>query len=156
MSIEITLTNEQSHLPIDEIEIEQILRNILIEENVESAEISIVCLDNERIHELNRQYLNHNYPTDVPSFPLGEVTSMPNSCVEGEILVSAEMAKDRSEEFHWTDRNELLLYIVHGMLHLCGYDDKSEVDRKQMRIREAEVFSDLGITIPDRNDSNLS
>lgn len=153
MNFEFTLSNEQDVLPVDDDLVERILAKILEDENAISADISLVILNNERIHDLNRQFLEHDYPTDVLSFPLGDGDSGSEKAIEGEIVVSAEMAKERSEEFHWTAQNELLLYIVHGMLHLCGYDDKSDEKRQRMRIREAEVLNDWGIEIPVRNNA---
>jgi probable rRNA maturation factor len=91
-----------------------------------------VVVDDATMQQLNARYLQHDYPTDVLSFPLER---SPTS-LEGEIIVSAETATRESHRFGWTPAEEILLYLVHGTLHLIGYDDQTEEESRAMREKE--------------------
>ncbi|MBV8555609.1 MAG: rRNA maturation RNase YbeY, partial [Planctomycetaceae bacterium] len=88
-------------------------------------------------------YLGHDWPTDVISFRLSEVGEVPLS---GELVISAELAVSTAREAGVDPWAELALYVVHGVLHLCGHDDQSEDDRAAMRRREHELLAREGIT----------
>ncbi len=113
---------------------------VLNGESVTQATISIALVDDVAMRELNRRYLNHDYHTDVLSFLLDET----DGHLEGEVIVSAAMAIERAAEFKWTAVDELLLYVIHGTLHLTGYDDHSDVDRGRMRRKEMHYLQELG------------
>ena len=66
--------------------------------------------------------------------------------IEGEVIVSAEMALQMAEQYHWHGADELCLYLVHGLLHLCGYDDLTEVEQIVMRQREREILRHWNLT----------
>ncbi|NOX55820.1 MAG: rRNA maturation RNase YbeY, partial [Planctomycetes bacterium] len=158
---QIELTNQQDVLSVDGDFLRAVIQEVLRAEQVRAAEISVVVLDNAAIHELNRQYLGHDYPTDVLSFLLdcepGERADEPGGAgkrIEGEVIVSAEMARDRAEEFGWRPVDELVLYVVHGLLHLCGYDDQEERDRRRMRAHEKEILRNWNLT--PRYDASLA
>ena len=155
----IEISNQQQSLPIDEAHLQEVVRRILAAEKVVEATISVALLDNEQIHALNRQYLDHDFPTDVLSFLLevspepegdaGEPTAAPRGAgktLEGEILISAEMACDISSDFAWSPAEEVVLYLVHGLLHLCGYDDLSPDELEIMRAREMEMLKLFDLT----------
>ena len=91
-------------------------------EGVEPASISIALVDDATIHAINRKHLGHDWPTDVISFLLSE-PARPE--LAGELVVSAEMAAAHGAASRRSTRwTELSLYVVHGLLHLCGYDDR--------------------------------
>jgi probable rRNA maturation factor len=96
------------------------------------AEISVAVVDDPEIHRVNKQFLQHDYPTDVISFD----TTDSESLLEGEIVVSVDTARRIAEENGWSGEHELLLYIVHGMLHIVGLDDKAPADIEAMRRAE--------------------
>lgn len=98
--------------------------------------------DDETIHEINRRHLDHDYPTDVISFTYDRSGSM----VEGELVVSLCTARRSAAELGWDWRHELLLYVVHGTLHICGLEDSSAVERVEMRSQEQAVLQRLGIS----------
>jgi probable rRNA maturation factor len=149
---EINIANHQDRLEINEDLLTEVVRTTLEAEQVESAEISVAVVDNEEIHALNRQYLAHDYETDVLSFllessPGPESTAPPaprgraaGATLSGEIIMSAEMALQLAGEYHWSPQDELVLYLVHGLLHLCGYDDLTPPERELMRARERDVL----------------
>lgn len=96
------------------------------------CQIGVRVSDDTTIHEINRRFLQHDYPTDVISFPYHLAPPM----VEGELVVSIDTAARESVEAGWSVAEELLLYIIHGTLHLVGFDDTEESCR--LRMREAE------------------
>jgi probable rRNA maturation factor len=111
------------------------------------AEISGAIVEDAQIHAINRQFLNHDCPTDVVSFLLDGGRSVKarrggrrgaGKSIDGEIVISAETARRSARELNTTPRRELDLYLVHGLLHLCGYDDLTPRERRLMRRREAE------------------
>ena len=128
----VEISNRQNLIDLDLQQIEILAIRILQEEGIQSAQLSIAIVDDLTIHELNRQYLNHDYPTDVLSF----LSHVDSEKLEGEVVVSAETAGHVAEHFGWTAANELLLYVVHGVLHLVGYDDSQHEPRQEMRSRE--------------------
>lgn len=138
--ITVDLANEQSTHPIDEDLLRRAVEVVLAGEQIAHASISIAVVDDGTIHQLNRAYLSHDYATDVLSFNLNE----PNEPLEGEVVVSAEMAARKSVEYGWTMMDELLLYVIHGTLHLVGYDDASESERNAMKTQETKYLATLG------------
>ncbi len=145
----ITVTNQQSILRVNARRLRDGVRRTLEWERVPDAEISVAVVDDAAIHQLNRRHLRHDYPTDVLSFLLereGPPGLRRARRIEGEIVVSAEMALRRAGEFGWHPAWELLLYVVHGTLHLCGYDDRTARDRRRIRDRERAVLQNWGMT----------
>lgn len=106
------------------------------------GEVSIAIVTDEAMHELNRQYLQHDYPTDVLSFVLDE----DDSRLDGQLIVSADYASREAPTFGWTTDDELLLYTIHGALHLVGYDDLEPDLKAQMREQEKHYLATFGLT----------
>ncbi|MEM6366076.1 MAG: rRNA maturation RNase YbeY, partial [Planctomycetota bacterium] len=96
------------------------------------------------IHQINRQFLDHDYPTDVISF--GYECDPPQ--VSGDVVVSVETAERQAESHGASVAEELLLYVVHGCLHLVGLDDKCDETRKAMRLAEVDVLNQIGVRSP--------
>lgn len=111
-----------------------------------AGSIGVLITDDETIHEINREHLDHDYPTDVISFAYAQQSPH----VEGELVASFDTAKREAASLQWATLNELLLYVVHGTLHICGLDDTTAPQRQQMRIAEQQVLCELGITHSDR------
>jgi probable rRNA maturation factor len=105
-----------------------------------SLSVSISIVDDPTIHRLNREHLQHDWPTDVISFAFdnGPDTS-------GEIIASWDTAERLSQIAGWQLADELLLYVVHGMLHLVGMDDIEPEDKAQMRQVEYQFLLDFGV-----------
>ena len=102
------------------------------------------------MHQLNREHLNHDYPTDVLSF----VLERSESSLDGEVIVSADTAIARAAEFHLPPEDELLLYVIHGTLHLVGYDDKEASNRALMREQESRYLAKFDVHLPDDRSSS--
>ena len=139
--IEIEINNRQDDHQIDESRLVAAARKVLESEGITAGEISLAVVDDPTIHDLNKRYLDHDYATDVLSFPFdGDETS-----VEGEAVVSADYAAAAAAQYGWTIDDELLLYIVHAMLHLVGYDDAEDEDRQKMRELERRYLAEFDL-----------
>jgi probable rRNA maturation factor len=136
--------NVENHLhTVDAARLKKALRLILKEAGIQSAEISIAIVSDERMHELNRQYLQHDYPTDVLSFVLARDEG--TKSLDGEIIASSDYAAREALRYGWTTDDELLLYIIHGCLHLVGYDDTTASAKAEMRSAEAKYLEHFGL-----------
>ena len=105
--------------------------------------VSFVLGDNKFIKELNRKYLGRNSPTDVIAFPLSD--DLEGEYL-GEVVVSVEQVINNSITYGETWEEELTLCLIHGILHLLGYDDKNEKERAFMRKKEKEVLTFINTT----------
>jgi probable rRNA maturation factor len=195
-AFEIDISNRQSSLVFDENRVQAAVLRALAIEQVASAVLSISIVDNAAIHVINRDHLQHDYPTDVISFQLDFVSAdeLPSdedfeddaededeqfsddddpidegddvnsgellregraagAAIEGEIIASAEMAVSMAADGKWSAEAELTLYIVHGLLHICGYDDLTPEEKCIMRARERAILSELGLTAIYAEDS---
>ena len=139
--IRVKIASPQEIVPLDYAKLRETARVVLEGEGVNEARISLAFVDNATIHGLNKRFLNHDEPTDVLSFPM----SGPDAkCLEGELVLGAEVAKAQSAERGHEVSAELALYVIHGLLHLCGYDDHEEPDIQRMRERERKYLKQLG------------
>ncbi len=138
-------------------ELENVCLTVLAREKINSADINIVIVGDTEITALKKEYFNIDQTTDVISFNLTEEDSG-TSCLEAEIIVNAEMALRESKISNFPPQSELILYIVHGLLHQLGYDDQSEEDYYRMHNRENELLDELGygkvFGCPEWNDNN--
>jgi probable rRNA maturation factor len=106
--------------------------------------VNVAIVDDATIHGLNRRHLQHDYPTDVLSFPLEDSRDK----LAGEIVVSAETAQREAAAYGWSGDEELCLYVVHGALHLAGLRDKTSAEKRAMRAAEERVLAELGLAAP--------
>jgi probable rRNA maturation factor len=106
------------------------IRLVLRGEGIHNAVISCAIVGDAEIHSLNRRFLQHDYPTDIITFPLED------SPLEAELVISADTARRQAREYRVTMREECARLAIHGVLHLCGFDDVSENDRQVMKTRE--------------------
>ena len=93
--------------------------------------ISIVFCSDEYLLQINKQYLNHNYFTDIITFDYST-----DRKVSGDLFVSVDRLRDNSKQLEITLQLEVRRVLVHGVLHLCGYNDKSTADKKLMTAKE--------------------
>ncbi len=140
--LSIEISNEQEALHFDEARLKQAAQLILSEAGFTKGSLSIAIVDDPTIHQLNREFLNHDYPTDVLSF----VLEQDEHYVEGEVIASAEMAQRTAAQLAWPADDELLLYVVHGTLHIAGHDDTNDAVRAEMRAAEKHILAQFGLT----------
>ena len=131
--------------PLDDARVQEVARAALAHGERADLELSVVFVDDAALCELHGRYLGDDSPTDVMSFDLGADTPGPG----GELYVSVERAAARAAERGVDVARELALYVVHGALHLCGYDDHDEGDRAAMRAAERAVMHALGFPPDD-------
>ena len=176
MAFEIDISNDQNSIQVDIKQLTHAIAHALQVEQVASAVISVSIVDNAAIHVINREHLQHDYPTDVISFQLdfaipdddddleededcedddstvdhqsvvllSELRAQ-GAMIEGEIIASAQMAAEMASSGQWTAMNELTLYVIHGLLHICGYDDLTPDEKQIMRGRERAVLNEIGL-----------
>jgi len=128
------------------IDLKLVVRAAALAAGEDDPALSISIVDNASIHKVNRDFLQHDYPTDVISFDYGDDEDEGEN--EGEIIVSAEKAVEVAEALERDPESELILYVVHGVLHLRGFDDKDPAQAAAMRARETEVLLELGLQPP--------
>ena len=159
-AFDIEVAQRHRHLALDSALIEQVVVAALKQEQVTSAEISVAFVDDAEIQRINREFLRHDHPTDVISFPLQPAdgpaaeSSGPARRIEGELVVSLDTARRVAESHGWSLEAEVILYVVHGLLHLCGHDDQTASARSAMRCREREILSTLGWTGVEGNPAS--
>lgn len=142
---QIDVANEQTLLAVDESRLRAAVAEVLSDARQTAATVSVAVVDDATIHELNRTYLQHDYPTDVLSFSL----AAPGEPIDGQIVVSAETARGQAADWGWSAEHELLLYVVHGALHLTGYDDQTRADAHEMRAAERKILARLHVEFPE-------
>jgi probable rRNA maturation factor len=112
------------------------LSAVIVSENKTEGEINYIFCDDEYLHKINVEYLDHDTLTDVISFDY----TMGNE-ISGDVFVSVERVLDNSKDFNTSFDEELKRVLVHGVLHYCGYKDKSDVDEALMRSKEDEKLT---------------
>jgi probable rRNA maturation factor len=132
--IAIHISNRQKTLKIDRRRMRQAVRAIVRDAGIVEATISIAIVDDATIARLHQQFLDDPTPTDVLSFVLERT----EDSLEGEVLASADTAKACAPQYNLSPEDELLLYVIHGTLHLVGYDDTTPRQRAVMRKKEME------------------
>lgn len=112
------------------------LSAVIVSENKKEGDINYIFCDDEYLHKINLEYLNHDTLTDVISFDY----TMGNK-ISGDVFISVERVKDNAADFGVSFEQELRRVIVHGMLHYCGYKDKEEKEELRMRSKEDEKIA---------------
>ena len=127
-------------------------RLIMADFEIRAGSVSLAIVDDTTIHELNRRYLGHDYPTDVLSF----VYQQQSNQFDGEVIASAETAARLAAQNGGSFCDELLLYVIHGILHLVGLDDQNEEDRTTMRQYERKYLRHFGLDVQPVDDTDQS
>ncbi len=145
--IRTSIASPQEIIELPYAQLREVSRIVLEGEAVKEAKISLAFVDNTTIHRINKQFLDHDEPTDVITFPSGSSNAR---VLEGELVIGVEVAIAQAAERGHPVETELYLYVIHGLLHLCGYDDVKPKDRAEMRIRERHYLKLL--SLPDIAD----
>jgi probable rRNA maturation factor len=135
------IADEQTRLPTDAVRLRDAIRGVLEEAGVTRAQISLALVDDPTIHDLNRRFLDHDEPTDVLAFTLERAEDH----LHGEVVVSTDTAASSAPQYGWSAADELLLYVIHGALHLVGFDDRKPADLSEMRRRERDHLARFGL-----------
>lgn len=138
----LTVEHDHSSLNVSEDLAERLTRHVIDAEGGTLVHVSVVFSNHETVRRLNTSYLDHDYNTDVLSFSL-RAEDDPADEVEGEVYVDLDTAAERHEEFDTSFEREAYRYLVHGVLHLLGYDDATEEGQQTMRVLEDEYLDDV-------------
>ena len=137
--MEITFQSEGvEHPSIDEHALSQWIESVAKKHNREIGEISYLFCDDEKILEVNQQYLNHDFYTDIITFDYSE-----GNIISGDIIISLQTVESNSQMYQTDYSEELHRVIIHGILHLCGLKDSTEEDEKAMRDAENRALEML-------------
>jgi len=138
-----SLSIEQDHPSrrLDDTVLRRVVRHVLDAEGAALLHLSVVLSDHDTVRRLNRSYLDHDYNTDVLSFSLreGAGPARPDTegpVVEGEVYVDLDTAAERHADFDTSFDREACRYVIHGVLHLIGYDDATAAAQERMREKE--------------------
>ena len=124
--------------------LDSIVRFVLKSLGVNDANISIVFVSDREIRHLNFLYRKKNVPTDVLSFSMREGKRIKrDSAILGDVVISVDRARRQAKRFNSTFKREIYLYIIHGILHLLGYDDEKASSRKKMQKKEIQILNSL-------------
>ena len=160
MNTEITLENEQDKINCDE-KLEKLICDVvnaaIEEQNFEhDCMVSVTLVDNERIHEINREFRGVDRSTDVLSFPVLEFDGgeLEESCgdvfegkyILGDVVLSLERAREQCIEYGHSFEREVGFLVCHSILHLLGHDHETDGEREVMRRHEEATLEKLGLT----------
>ena len=123
-------------LPKNKTEIKKWIKIIISQNNCLSGDINYIFTSDEQLHKMNLEYLNHDYLTDIITFDYSK-----NNTVNGDIFISIERVMENAEAYHVSFGHELKRVIIHGVLHLIGYKDKTEVESQLMRELEDKALT---------------
>ena len=135
-----SVVDEQTDVEIDDRQVESLVRFVLEAEGYTRGGVEVAFVDDVTIARLHEQFMDEPGPTDVITFPLVDPDDPEHSL--GEVVVSTETAIRQAPEFGLDPRDESLLYVVHGVLHIVGYDDQEAQEREQMTQRQLQLLGD--------------
>jgi len=140
--MQIFIQNRQRKFPLDEGEITRWTHQILLMEKIENGEIGLVFVNNRRIRHYNRDYRQINRATDVLAFPMREgIGGDLHPDFLGDVMISLERTDSDAQRFGRDYNSHLLILLIHGTLHLLGYDHtRSPDEEKRMQEREKLIF----------------
>ncbi|MGD0038640.1 MAG: rRNA maturation RNase YbeY [Bacteroidota bacterium] len=127
----ILLSTNHPYLRFPSKEVLYALRNVYKGEGKVIPALAVICTHNHFIRRINREFLDHDYVTDVIAFPLGE-----DAGVEAEIYLNLDAARNQAKKFNVTYTQEARRLLIHGVLHLLGYSDETRRARNKMTMRE--------------------
>ncbi|TDI76594.1 MAG: rRNA maturation RNase YbeY [Bacteroidetes bacterium] len=137
--VEVTWAFDDATQAVSDVKVESLVRLVLDSENISWKSIGVVFGSHRLVRDLNKNYLQHDFNTDVLSFLIDESTEG----IEGEVYIDVETALERYEEFGATLENELVRYVAHGVLHLAGYNDAVVDGKDAMRVLEDKYLAAL-------------
>lgn len=138
MPVQITVKNLQRRIRLNPRRVIQKTKKILKKERVLEAELSLAFVTDQKIKTLNKKYLRHDYVTDVLAFDLRE--NLKDKKLVGEIVISTGRVAANAKKYGAAQSQELILYVIHGILHLLGYRDHEPKDTWKMRKKEEDIL----------------
>jgi len=146
MSISVDVVNRQKVVRVNAVWLGRVARRAITALGHDAAAITVAIVNDAEIASLHHRWMGLPDPTDVLTFDL----SGGDGVIAGDIVVSAETARRVAREVGWQPRQELGYYVVHGLLHLTGFDDVTPGERRRMRRKERDVMVAIGLPAPPR------
>lgn len=143
--IAVSVASPQELVPLEFQRLKECARTVFVGEGIRDAKVTLAFVDDATIAGLNKRFLDHDGPTDVITFPYSQGKKL-----EGEVVVGVEVAQREAAERGHDVNTELCLYVIHGTLHLCAYDDRTDRDAAEMRKKERAYLKQLNL--PDIAD----
>lgn len=128
--------------------ISQWLKKQAEQEGYSVGDLNYIFCSDEHVLQVNRDYLQHDYYTDIITFDQSEEEEL----IEGDIFVSVDRVADNASQLAITAEQEMRRVLAHGMLHLCGYGDKTDEEEAHMRAKEDEWLKELHQLLPKNSD----
>lgn len=147
--IEVDVVDRQRSMRVDAAWLGRVASRALLREGIGHAEIVIVLVGDRRIAALHEEWLGVPGPTDVITFDLAQGGPAREGLI-GDIAVSTQTARRAARAVGWSARHEVAYCVVHGLLHLAGYDDHDATARREMRARERVLMAAAGLPRPPR------
>jgi probable rRNA maturation factor len=122
-------------------QVKKIIEKVISEEGKNSGDLYFILTDDKTVRKINVEFLNHNYYTDVISF-----NNSWDDEISGEIYMSIDTIKRNAVNYNVSLKEELVRVLIHGVLHLCGYEDKNDIEKSEMTKREdhwLDVYNSL-------------
>jgi probable rRNA maturation factor len=139
----VNVINQQSALSISTDQVQKIVKEVIRAESQRCDEVDLYFVDTPTICQLHADFFQDDSPTDCISFPLDDESEASPYRLLGDVFVCPATAVAYAKKHHLNPYDETLLYIVHGLLHLMGYDDLNNQDRREMRKAEARHIQNL-------------
>ena len=111
------------------------MEKVIRKEEKDSGDLIFIFTDDETLRKINVEFLNHNYFTDVITFNWGT-----DALISGEIYISIDRVRDNAINYNVSLKNEILRVMIHGILHLVGFDDRTENEKEGMRFKEDQCI----------------
>jgi len=144
VAIDVFVANEQSDVPLDEHRLVSLTRLAAAEEGIDPrAEVTVLLVERPAMASLKERWLGEPGPTDVLAFPMDEQVPEDEPYILGDIVICPEVAQEQAGAADRHVREEVDLLLVHGFLHLCGYDHVRPQDARSMRHRERKILSEF-------------
>lgn len=139
--------NETEEKVLEEKELKKLIKYALKYMNLKNVSFSVIFVDNNKIHKLNKDYRNIDRPTDVITFRLADYEEVMCGKINilGDVYISLDKAKEQAIEYGHSYLRELSFLLIHGFLHLLGYDHMNEEDEKEMFSLQEEILDGYGI-----------
>jgi probable rRNA maturation factor len=136
--VAVFVANEQD-LPVDEVRLSTLARHTLVSEEVEEVELSVLLVTSEHMKQLNSRFAGNDYATDVLAFPMMEEDE--SATILGDVVICPEVAQSNAAQAGNDFGREMDALVVHGTLHLLGYDHQNDSDRARMNARQERVLN---------------
>lgn len=138
-NLSVTLTNK--HFAVNKLQIHKLVNFIKNHLSLKVNYLEINLVSSSEILEINTEHLNHNYTTDIITFNYSEIMDV----IDAEIFISLHDCLNNSKRFKCSFDDELKRLIIHGMLHLIGFDDKTKKEQWKMRKKENELLEIINV-----------